>query len=172
MKICSILSLGPSFFVSLFWHPPCVCFSVLGIAAISLPGLVEWPNVVGFVGSSGITSPITQAWPSRCACHVDCVHPPLTVEFWLLLVRHCDWFTPRLISFKDWLQPPTTNLLPLWKISCAAAHPTEQDLPQWGSGACWVLPLSVTWGGWLVALQCSLKLPSGCAHSGASRKYR
>ena len=47
MKICSILSLGPSFFVSLFWHPPCVCFSVLGIAAISLPGLVEWPNVVG-----------------------------------------------------------------------------------------------------------------------------
>ena len=32
---CSVLSFGPYFFVSSIWQPPCICFSVLGRAALT-----------------------------------------------------------------------------------------------------------------------------------------
>ena len=35
LEFCSVLSLGPCFFFSSFWQPPCVCFYVLGTAALT-----------------------------------------------------------------------------------------------------------------------------------------
>ena len=35
LEFCSVLSFGPYFFVSSFWQPPCVCFCVLGRAALT-----------------------------------------------------------------------------------------------------------------------------------------
>ena len=39
-------SIGPCFFLSSFWQPPCVCFYVLGRAALTLCPVV-WPYAVG-----------------------------------------------------------------------------------------------------------------------------
>ena len=35
LGFCSVLSFGPYFFVSSIWQPPCVCFCVLGRAALT-----------------------------------------------------------------------------------------------------------------------------------------
>ena len=35
LEFCSVLSFGPYFCVSSFWQPPCVCFCVLGRAALT-----------------------------------------------------------------------------------------------------------------------------------------
>ena len=35
LEFCSVLSFGPYFFVSLIWQPLCVCFCVLGKAALT-----------------------------------------------------------------------------------------------------------------------------------------
>ena len=35
LKFCSVLSIGPYFFVSSIWQPPCVCFCILGRAALT-----------------------------------------------------------------------------------------------------------------------------------------
>ena len=45
------------------------------------------------IGSSGIDSPITQAWYSRCTLHEGLVHPPLLVEPWFLLADQWEGFT-------------------------------------------------------------------------------
>ena len=77
---------------------------------------------------------------------------------------------PWPVSCKDCLRPLTADLPPLWRISCAGVHPTEQDLLQWDSGACMSLPFEcvASGGGWVVEHQDSLKLSTGVAGCGPS----
>ena len=48
LEFWSILLFGPCFFVSSFWQPPCVCFYVLGRAAVA-PSLGIMAKVVGIL---------------------------------------------------------------------------------------------------------------------------
>ena len=110
-----------------------LCFYVLGRAAISRIGRMalctRW-----CAGSSGITSPVTHAGHSRCTPHTHPLSPALwavytlwlSPEPWLLLAHQWQEFIP----WAKQLQGPavTTNLWLPWRISCAGAHPTEQNL--------------------------------------------
>ena len=70
-----------------FWQLPCVCFYVLGRAALTpcLGSVAYYSRCL-----VGTASPITQAGYSRYALYVGWVHLPLVVEPWWLLV---DQFT-------------------------------------------------------------------------------
>ena len=72
------------------------------------------------VRSSGIASPIAQIGYLRCAFRVG------WVQLLLQLNLDCCWQInergpPRPVCFKEWLWPLTTNLCPLWRVSCAGA---------------------------------------------------
>ena len=65
-----ICSFTWAMFISSFGQPPCVCFYVLGRAALTLcRGSVAKCSRCS-VGSRGTASPITQARYLRCALHV------------------------------------------------------------------------------------------------------
>ena len=128
------------FFVSSIWQPPCVSFYVLGRASMSLkPGRVALCSRCP-VESSGTAFLITQLGHSRCAPpRVGCVYLPVVVSL------NCCWhISGRYLPPGQSAARTGCDHQPLWRISCAGTQPTEQDLLQQGSGAWWVLPLSVS----------------------------
>ena len=105
LEFCSVLSFGTCFFASSFWQPPCLFLCIRLSCYVSRLGKVALHSRCP-VGSSGKGSLITQAGHPRFRLcpHMGCVHP--SVEPWLMLAHHVR-FTPKSISCKDWLQPPT-----------------------------------------------------------------
>ena len=70
----------------------CVCFYILGRAALTpYLGSVAWCSMCP-VGSSGTASPITQAGYWRYTLQIGWVHPPLVVEPLLLLAGQWEGF--------------------------------------------------------------------------------
>ena len=100
---------------------------------------------------------------------MDCVHPPLVVEPWLLLAHQSKAFS---------LRPSATRMvyyhlplpLTLWRIICAGPHSQSRIFFSGALVPIESTPEFVTCGcgcGWVVMLQCGLKLFTGCAGSGA-----
>ena len=95
-------SFGPCCLVSSFWQPPCVCFYVLGGAAMS-PGLCRVALCSRcLTGLSGAVYLVNWSRCSRCVPYVSCVCPPVEVEPWFLLAHQCDELPLRPIDCEKW----------------------------------------------------------------------